>query len=104
MISSGINLPRCHHATRGLSSKLGHQSVTLIKDISLLLDAHGIGVLMSVTVESELVTGIENHLHVFRKCLERMARDKPSGLDVVFGKDLQHAFHAHCAAKPTCRN
>ena len=61
----------------------------LVHDGSLLLQCHGDWILVTVAVQTDLMAGISNHTTFFWERLERVSRNKPGGLDVVFFEHLQ---------------
>ena len=47
---------------------------------------------------------ISYHSTFLRERLERVARDEPSGFDVVFCKQFQQSANANCTGEETLRN
>ena len=52
-------------------------------------------------VTIHLMPRVSYHCTFLRKCLERVSRNEPSGLDVVFGKQLQQSANSNCAGEET---
>lgn len=61
----------------------------LVHDSSLLLQCHGNRILVTVTVQTDLMTSICDHTAFLWKRLERVARNEPGRLDVVSLEHLQ---------------
>ena len=67
----------------------------------MLLNGHIGRVFMGISVQTNLVSGVANRCHLGRERLERMSRDKPGSLDVMFGKEPQYTLGADSAGEET---
>ena len=98
----------CHVPSRRLPAEFSEVFVGLVQDSMLLFKIHFHGVLVRVAMEASanvfvqyhnlqlngiapihLMPSISYHCTFLRESLQRVSRNEPSGLDVVFCKQFQ---------------
>lgn len=58
----------------------------------------------TVAVETNLMSGIYNHLALDRECLETVSGDEPCRSDVILLEELQHPAHTDGSCKQSSRD
>lgn len=54
---------------------------------------------MRVAMQANLMASVSHGLHVFRERVEAVPWNEPSGLDVIFAKELKQPLGANSASK-----
>lgn len=81
--------PRSDTALGRLATEVGQHLVCLVQYIALLFDCHVVWILMTVSVQANLVILVSDCCTVFWERLERVSGDEPCGFDVVFVEQLE---------------
>jgi len=96
--------PRSDAAFRRLAAELGQHLICLVQHIALLVDCHVIRVLVTVSVQSDLMVFVSNCCTILWECLERVSGDEPCGFDVVLVEQLEQSLHTDGASEYSCRD
>lgn len=77
--------PWCHYTPWRLAAlKVLNEAVAFIHDRGLLFQSHCDGILMTITMETNLVPGIYDHSALLWESLQAVSWDEESRFDVVF--------------------
>lgn len=92
--------PRRHYTPRRLAAlKVLNEAIAFIHNRGLLFQSHGDGILMAITVETDLVSGVYDHAALLRESLQAVSWDEESRFDVVLVEQLQHTADADAAGE-----
>ena len=75
--------PRSDAALGRLAAELGQHLICLVQYIALLVDCHVVWILMTVSMQSNLVIFVSDCCTILWERLERVSGDEPCGFDVV---------------------
>jgi len=95
--------PRSNAALRRLAAELGQHLVCLVQHIALLVDCHVVGILMTVSVQSNFMVFVSDCCTIFWERLERVSGDEPCCFDVVLVEQLEQSLHTDGASEYSCR-
>ena len=96
--------PRRDVSRRAPARERGHEFDAFVENRHLLLARHCDRVLMRIAVDADLVPGVSYGFHIGGKCLDRVAGDKPCGLDAEPTEQLQEARTADLPGEQPARN
>jgi hypothetical protein len=103
LCSFTTSLPPWSNTSLGrFAAELGQHLVCLVQHIALLIDCHVVWVLMTVSVQSNLMPFIPDCGTILWERLESVSRNEPCGFDVVFVVQFQQSLDTDCAGKDSC--
>jgi len=106
--SSLVTVENSHHGATypvgRLPRERGHELDAFVENRHLLLTRHCDRVLVRIAVDADLVPGFRDGFHLGGKCLDRVAGDKPCGLDAEPTEQLQEARTADLPGEQSARN
>src|ERR1700728_4388904 len=91
-------------ARRPFSLQLGDEIDAFVENGLLLLRRHGNRILVRISVNPDLVTGLSDGFHLLREGLDRVAGNEPGGFDPEAFEQLQQARTPDLAGEQSTRD